>query len=433
MQIFTPRHDRKLPAEFYRLLIAWSSSLIADGMRFAAVPLLALATHPSAAAVSAVATAMSLPWLLVALPAGALVDRVDPAKVIIAANLGRAVVAGVLVYSILTGRVDIPLLCAVGFALTAAETFADSAAQSLLVQIVPSPQLERANARFVGSENIGLDLIGPLTAGALFALVSWLPFALAGVIFVAAAGVMTTLTGRGGDRSGTTGETPAAGATANRPSAREAFRVILADPDLRTLVMTVAVLAGSIAAAEGVLVIYSASSLHLPEALYPTLLACYSVGLLAAVAVVSRWGGRVRQELLMMGAVAAIGMTLLAMGLFPHPVVAWCCFAVMGAGGGTWNVLSATRRQRRTPRHVVARVSSAFRAIGWGALPLGTALGGWAGQRWGVPTVFVLAGVVVLALGLGVAPFFVRHRSLPQDGASSFAPGHDEPGLPPSQ
>ena len=428
------RADRSssLPADFHRLLVAWSSSLVADGMRFAAVPLLALATHPSPAAVSAVAAAMSLPWLLVALPAGILVDRLDPARVIALANIGRAFAVGVVVVAILAGRVGIPLLCVVGFGLTAAETFADSAAQSMLVRMVPSAQLDRANARFVGSENLALDLVGPLVAGVLFAVAQWLPFAVAGLIFLAAAGVMLTLTGyrerpepgergRSGEVDALTG--PPVGAHPAepvRPSVRQGFRVIFADPDLRALVITVAVLAGSIAAAEGVLVIYSASSLDLPEALYPTLLACYSVGLLAAAAVVSRWGQAVPAGPLMVGAIAAIGLALVVLGLFPHAVVAWCCFAVMGAGGGAWNILSATRRQRRTPPNMVARVSSTFRAIAWGALPVGAALGGWIGQTWSVPLVFVGAGAVVLAMGFIMAPFFFRPRA---DRTSRWAVG----------
>ena len=100
-----------------------------------------------------------------------------------------------------------------GFGLTAAETFADSAAQSLLVRMVPSPQLERANARFVGFENLGLDLIGPLAAGALFVCGHWLPFALAGAIFLAAAAFVMTLTGHR-DRLTDVGRSPGAASRA---------------------------------------------------------------------------------------------------------------------------------------------------------------------------------------------------------------------------
>ena len=385
-----------MPTAFNRLLVAWFASLTGDGMRFAALPLLALTLVPSPAAVSAVAAATALPWLLVALPAGALVDRLDPATVIAWANAGRALTTGSLVVAILAHRADIPLLCLVGFALTTAETFADGAAQTLLVRIVPSERLEKANARFVSSENIGLDLLGPLAAGALFTADRWLPFAVAATVFAATAVGVLGLRGRRVASGGIVGSTQ--GASVPGLSVRDAFRFVLSSADLRALVITVAVMAAAIAAAEGVLVLYSTTSLSLPAVLYPTLLACYSIGVVIAAAAVSRWGPPKRTGTVMLTAVVVIGTTLLLLGLFPAAVIGWSCFLLMGAAGGVWNVLSATRRQRQTPPSMVARVSSTFRAISWGALPLGTALGGLIGQEWSVPTVFVIAGLVILTL-----------------------------------
>lgn len=452
-----------MPSGFNRLLVAWFASVTGDGMRFAALPLLALTLSPSPAAVSAVAAATTLPWLLVALPAGALVDRLDPAAVIAWVNAGRALVAALLVVAVVSHREGIPLLCVVGFLLTTGETFADSAGQSLLVRLVPPDRLETANARFVGSENVGLDLIGPLAAGGLFVLAHWLPFAIAAGIFLLTSPAVLTIRGqRAGDAAGSAGvngvdtagstvdgpgpavpaidaagadrrPSSAAGADPRPPDAsgpepappprrlsmRSGLRVIFTDPQLRVLVVTVAIMAGAIAAAEGVLVVYSASTLRLPTALYPTLLACYSVGLVLAAAAVSRWGAGVRPGTLMVGAVAVIGGTLLTMGIFPHPLVAWWSFLLMGAAGGVWNVLSASRRQRRTPPSMVARVSSTFRAIAWGALPLGTALGGAIGEAWSVPTVFVVSGLVVLVLAAVAGRFLIAGPE--RDRAASAA------------
>jgi len=463
------KRNAPMPRPFNRLLVAWFVSVTGDGMRFAALPLLALTLSPSPVAVAAVAAATTLPWLLIALPAGAIVDRLDPAAVIAGANASRALATALLVVAVLSDRAGIGLLCAVGFVLTAGETFADSAGQSLLVRVVPRDRLETANARFVSSENIGLDLIGPLAAGALFVTAHWLPFAVAAGIFLATAyGVLTlrgyssaevgrsssvpvtAAAGPSSDGAGSTvptfagaapafdggGSAPAgspsgvspAGATSvgatsgpaelgapdligaaagQRLSVLAGFRVIFSDTQLRSLVITAAIMSAAIAAAEGVLVIYSASSLRLPATLYPTLLACYSVGLVLAAAAVSRWGARIRSGPMMVAAVAVIGATLLLMGAFPHPVVAWSSFLVMGAAGGVWNVLSASRRQRRTPPSMIARVSSTFRAIAWGALPLGTALGGLIGQTRNVPTVFITAGLVVLALAVVAGRFLI--------------------------
>ena len=111
-----------LPTGFWRLLTAWFAGQSADGMRFAALPLLTVITDHSPAAVAAVAAAASLPWLLVALPAGILVDRLNPARVTAAVNLARAAVAILLVLAVLADALSIPLLALPGFALTTAET-----------------------------------------------------------------------------------------------------------------------------------------------------------------------------------------------------------------------------------------------------------------------------------------------------------------------
>ena len=53
---------------------------------------------------------------------------------------------------------------------------------------------------------------------------------------------------------------------------RGAFGAVFADPVLRSLVITVAILAAAVAAVEGVLVIYATGPLGLKAALFPTLL-----------------------------------------------------------------------------------------------------------------------------------------------------------------
>ncbi|SDP49172.1 Predicted arabinose efflux permease, MFS family [Nakamurella panacisegetis] len=392
------QNESSLPASFRRLVIAWFAGQCAEGMRFAALPLLTLTTDASPTSVAAVAAAASLPWLLVALPAGILVDRISPAWAIAGANLARAIVVGLLVVAILGGFVSIPLLAVAGFALTTAETFADSGAQTLLVRIVPLNALERANSRFVSSENVGLDLLGPLAAGVLFVMNPWVPFAIGGVIFVVAAGVVASLSGsRPTDRPepDRTGSEPGPA----RSTISGAFRIIFGNRMLRSLVITVTVLAASAGAMEGVLVLYATQSIGLSKSLYPTLLAGYSVGLLISAGFVPRLAARYRSGSLMLVAVGVVGGALVLLGVLPHQIVAWVAFATMGAAGGLWNILSASRRQRGTPPHATAAVSSAFRTVSWGAVPIGAAVGGLVADRWGVPATFVLAGVGALLIG----------------------------------
>ncbi|RIJ76671.1 MFS transporter [Nakamurella silvestris] len=421
-----------LPSSFRTLLASWGASLTGDGLRVVALPLLAAWIDPSPVSIGAVAVATTLPWLLIAAPAGALVDRLNPARVILVSHLLRALITACLVGVVLMNSATILILCAIGFALTAAETFADGAAQSLLVDVVPTVQLERANARFVTVETLALDMAGPLAAGFLFMLAPWLPFAVSAVGFLIAATLVRVLVQRPppsavlgpgpGPAAAKATISPTAGAAeaaqesveSERAPATgggglaEGLRFLFASPVLRTLVLTVAVMVIANAATDAMLVLYATESLGLSQGLYPTLLASYSVGTLIAAVLAGRLSDRFRGGPMLLVAMVVIGLTMLVMGLAVHPVVAWASYALMGVAGGTWNVLSATRRQRHTPRSMIARVSSAFRVVAWGIIPVGAGLGGFAGQHFGVPAVFAGGGVLVLALAAVVGRYFLR-------------------------
>jgi len=410
--------------------MTWAGSLTGDGLRVIALPLLAVSVNSSAASVALVAVATTLPWLLVAIPAGALVDRLDPARVMATAHLLRAVLSIALVGTVVTGSTTIPLLCLFGFAITSAETFADGSAQALLVRIVPHAHLERANARFVTVETLALDLAGPLAAGVLFLFAPWAPFAVSAACFLIAAGIVstistppaaepldpvltdTTLTDTTLTDTTLTDSavgTPAASAALPGPWARirAGLAQLVSDPVLRVLVVTVSIMVIANAATDAVLVLYGTSTLGMSEAFYPMLLVAYSVGTLIAAVLVGRADSRLRGGQVMMLALFGIAGTMFVLGFFPNVVAAVIAYAVMGLAGGTWNVLSATRRQRRTPHAMIGRVSSAFRVVAWGVIPIGAALGGLVGERWGIPSVYLLAGTVIAVLGLVVVRSFV--------------------------
>jgi len=401
-----------LPRRFRQLVVAWAGSLTGDGLRVVALPLLAVSIDPSPAAVAVVAAATTLPWLVVAIPAGALVDRFDPATAMAAAHFARVLLSLAVVAAVLTDTASIPLLCLVGFALTSAETFADGSAQTLLLRIVPREHLERANARFVTVETLALDLAGPLAGGVLFTIAAWLPFAASAACFLfAAARVIGIRSERPVDTVARVGGTLQGGVPAGERGvwARvwAGFGRLLADPVLRTLAITVAVMATANAATDAVLVIYGTQTLQMSDALYPTLLVAYSLGTLVAAALVGRLLARFRGGQAMMFALFGISAAMLLLGLIPVVWVAWFAFAAMGLAGGTWNVLSATRRQRRTPHTMIARVSSAFRVVAWGVIPIGAGLGGLVGERWGVTSVFTAAGLVIGLLGAVVVRSFL--------------------------
>jgi hypothetical protein len=83
-----------------------------------------------------------------------------------------------------------------------------------------------------------------------------------------------------------------------------------------------------------------------------------------------------------------------------YGVLLGLCQALAGVGLGSANVLSVTIRQLLIPRTALARSNGAYRAVTYGVLPVGAALGGTLGQALGSVTAVAVgaAGIALSAL-----------------------------------
>src|SRR5207248_5956861 len=133
-------------------------------------PLLAAALTRDPRLVAGLATAAGLPWLLFALTAGALVDRVDRRALMVVVNLVRAALVAAIAVAAATGTATMWLLYVVSFVLGVNETLFDNAAQSLLPAIVEPALLETANGRQQAAELVANSFAGPPLGGVLFSL-----------------------------------------------------------------------------------------------------------------------------------------------------------------------------------------------------------------------------------------------------------------------
>jgi MFS family permease len=111
----------------YGLLWAGSCTAnLADGILLVGAPLLAVSLTREPFLVSATTAAVWLPWLLFALLAGALCDRYDRRRIVIATNLVRAGSLFVVATMTALGGLNLVALYAVVLAVGVAEVFADA-------------------------------------------------------------------------------------------------------------------------------------------------------------------------------------------------------------------------------------------------------------------------------------------------------------------
>jgi hypothetical protein len=102
----------------------------------------------------------------------------------------------------------------------------------------------------------------------------------------------------------------------------------------------------------------------------------------------------------MLAGVVVNGLGLIVVAAFPHAVVVGVMGAVGGAAALVWNVITVSLRQTLIPDHLLGRVNSVYRFLGWGSMPIGAALGGVVAGVAGLRAPFFMAGGILLLLAL---------------------------------
>jgi predicted MFS family arabinose efflux permease len=405
------RADRVLPKDFRPL--AWSNlaAQSAEQVGLAAAPLLAvLAFEAGAGGTGLLAAVQTLPFLLLSLPAGVLVDRFSPRALMLGAEGLRAAALLAVPALALLGLLSLPLLAAIGFAAAVGTVVFSVAAPSLVAALVPRAALALANGRLELARSSAFAA-GPALGGALVAWAGAAPaFIAAGLLSLAAMFLVRRV--------------PSPAPAAARPrrallgeageGARFAWRHHLLRPILLTAV------AWNVAwfVLQAAYIPYAVHRLGLGADAIGATLGAYGAGMVAGALLAPRAVAALRLgavialgPLVSVAAAAAMALSLALPGA-TLPVIA---FFLFGAGPILWTIGQTTLRQAVTPASLLGRVSALMMMATTGARPLGAALGGLVGAAWGAEAAIALAaaGFLVQALIL-LASRVPRLAALPE-------------------
>jgi MFS family permease len=171
-------------------------SNLADVIFQVALPLIAVEFTRSPTTIAGLAFAATLPWLLFALPAGALADRLDRRRAMVVANSCRALLLLALVLVSLLDGGSIVALYAVALGAGIAETVYDTSAQSIVPQLVRRDQLSRGNARLYAVELTANQFVGPPLVGLLAAAGVAIAFTVPAALWTVAVVALLLVRGR---------------------------------------------------------------------------------------------------------------------------------------------------------------------------------------------------------------------------------------------
>ena len=355
----------------------WASSIIsnlADGVMLAAVPLLAISLTDSPVLISLIGAMVMLPWLLFAIPIGAIVDRVDRRYIFAGANASRSAVVGVLALLIALDHVTIFWLLAAAFIIGVCEVAADTTAQSLIPQILEEKDFEKGNSRLQISETVIQGFIGAPISGFIYAAAIYLPFFINSLGFAISALLALTIPVKYLQDIRQEGEEK----TERRFVADMKFGIayLFNQKALRRLVVTTATIGLCYAMGSATMVLFIIKELGLQERFFGVILAIEGVGAILGALVASRTSSKFGRSKVMTFAIVASSAVLLIQGFSPNIYI----FVALATFGGfvisQWNILLMATYQTVIPKELYGRIHGTRRTLVWGAMPLGSLLGG---------------------------------------------------------
>ncbi|AZP23661.1 MFS transporter [Streptomyces aquilus] len=406
-------------ADFRTLFAASALSQLATNVSYVAVPLIAVtALDAGPGQVGALATLSTLAFLLIGLPAGAWVDRMRHRRVLILADLARAVLYASVPVAWWTDTLTLGQLYAVVLLNGAATVFFDVTSQSTLPRLVGREALVPANAAMVGLQAVG-NVAGRGAGGALVQLLSAPVAVLCTAVTYLASALQLTRIRQSREPAG-----PERPATLWAQIA-EGLRHVFGNPELRALALTAALTNVGMQIVNTMLPVVFVRELDLPAGALGLFWAAGGLGLLLGARCARPLAGRLGYGRSLGLAGVALAPAALLVPLIDRGGWLW----LAGAGWtlalfktGTDNVLGVSLRQRMTSDELLGRMNATFRFVLTGALALGAAVSGALGELAGVRVTLWAGGALLATAFLPVFLSPVRARRDLPDRAPVTAP-----------
>ncbi len=406
-------------------MLLWGGQTVSEvgsAVTTLALPLVAvLVLHATTFEVGALAACTTLPFLLIALPAGAWVDRWHKRSVLLWGDAGRVLVLGSVPIARALGHLGLAQLYVVALLSGVLTVFFDVAYQSYLPALVTRDQLVDANAKLAASQSFG-QVTGPGLGGVLVgALGAAYAVAVDAASFVVSTIATFAIRGREPERQ------PTGVPRDLRREIREGLAFVLRHPILKKVVGCTATsnfFSGAMVAIESV---YLVRTLHASPRVIGGVLSLGSVGgLLGAIFAgrIARRVGTARIIWLSLTVASPFGLLMpLAFRGYGVLLVAASFFAI-SAGGVVYNTAQVSFRQAVCPPPLLGRMNASVRFLVWGTMPLGAIFGGIVGTVIGLR-----ATELVCALGQWSAVLWViasplfGMRDVPESEAEIVALG----------
>jgi MFS family permease len=398
---------------FRGLFLAALTSNIGTWMQTVGAQWFLVERHASATTIALVQTASLSPTLILALFAGALADRVDRRRLLIALQVYAAAAAAVLTAITVAGVLNPLSLLSLLFAIGCAAAMTTPAWQAIQPELVPRAQFPAA-ASLSGVTVDAARAIGPPIAGLLVAAAGpEAVFAINAVSFVAVVAALVAWK-----------RPPAMPVAAREPLSQSVvtgIRYVRDSTAVRRILLRAALFGFPVSALWALLPLAASQHWHLRAIGYGAVLGTVGVGAVLGVLVMSRLRAACSANALLIVAALVDAGGLLAAAYLPLAAGV----VVLLLSGVAWIATLTTltiAAQLSLPQWVQARGVAMYLVVLIGAQALGALVWGFVASRFGLTASLTAAAVLLI----GTAVSMVVLPLLPETGIEEPSPsdGH---------
>jgi MFS family permease len=376
-------------------MLLWSGqliSMIGSQVSQLAFPLLVLAITRSPAQAGIAGALRGLPFALLCLPAGALVDRWDRKRVMLLCDSGRALALGSIPIALWLNHLSFLQLCLVALIEGTLMTFFSLAELACLPHVVPKEQLPAATAQNQAIDSTAWTL-GPFLGGFLYGLGRSVPFLLDAISYVCSVlGILFIRARFQEERSGEPRRI--------WQEIGEGLLWLWRAPLLRLLALLAF---GLVMPSIGftLILIVLAQRLHASSLMIGILFASGGVGSILGAFLTNPLQKRFTFGQMTIGSAWVWAISWLALAIAPNLLILGIANALSFIIVPIYLSVQYSYRLLAIPDHLQGRVQSVYRLLSFGSQPLGMALTGfliqWIGPTWAVIVLFAPQGLIALA------------------------------------
>jgi len=420
-------HNDRLNSEFRKLWVGQAISAVGSQVTQVALPLTAALTlGASAQQMGYLVAAGWLPYLLFSLFFGAWSDRLPRRPIMIATDVGRALVLLTIPLAAFAGVLRIEHVLVVAFIAGALTVLFQSAYRPFIPTLVGREALVDANSKIAVTESAA-RVAGPSLGGLLISLLT-APIAIlvdAMSFLVSAAAVMLV---RADDQA-----PPRSERRSIWKEIGEGIAIVARQPFIRAVTLIGLIFNVTITIGDAVYILYATRVLGLDAAIIGGVFTVGGVASVVGATLVRRTTDRFGIGPSMAGSIFLIALSWsLVLAAAGPPIVAAVYLAgrsVLAAfGAATFNVTSSSVAQAAIPPRLQGRVGGAGQVLGLGMIPIAAVAGGWLGEHVGLwNTLAISLAGQLLGLVYVVASPLRRIRT-----AADLAPVTPSPAAPSS-